>query len=411
MTDDYEVPPSRESGSSQSSTPYFFNKNIPATSAWLEGDPPGNRQFFRFGEGRRFVLESGDHVESPTLAYETWGSLNSDASNAVLICHALTGDSHLAGQQDDSHPTPGWWDDLVGPGKAIDTDSYFVVCSNVLGGCQGSTGPSSIDPVTQKRYGSRFPAVTIRDMVRAQERLTNHLGIQQWLSVIGGSMGGMQVLEWAVLFPDRLLSAVPIASSYAASPWQIAFSAIGRKVIALDPRWQGGDYYDAADDEGPHMGLAAARAVGMVSYRTDEVMEKRFARYLVDPHAIYGNWDRFRIESYLDYQGEKLARRFDANTYIVLNKAMDLHDLGRRPGGLEAAVERISVPVLCMSVTSDLLYPPRQQEEIRDVIVKLGGECDLVMIESPHGHDGFLLEPDQVGEAVAPFLAKVAEQG
>lgn len=408
MTDDHEVPAIREPGASQSSTPHSFSKNIPATGAWLEGDLPGNRQFFHLGEGRRFVLESGDHLECPTLAYETWGSLNADASNAVLVCHALTGDSHLAGHADASHPTPGWWDDLVGPGKAIDTDRYFVVCSNVLGGCQGSTGPSSIDPVTGKRYGSRFPAVTIRDMVRAQEKLTNHLGIRKWLSVIGGSMGGMQVLEWAVLFPDKLLSAVPIASSYSASPWQIAFSAIGRKVIALDPRWQGGDYYDAPDDEGPHIGLATARAVGMVSYRTDEVMEKRFARYLVDPHAIYGNWDRFRIESYLDYQGEKLARRFDANTYIVLNKAMDLHDLGRRPGGLEAAVKRIGVPVLCMSVTSDLLYPPRQQEEIRDIIVKLDGDCDLVMIDSPHGHDGFLLEPDRVGEAIAPFLAEAA---
>ncbi len=406
MTDDHEgFSVSKESGANQ---PHPYSKNIPATGAWLEGDPPGNRQFYHLGKGRKFVLESEHQLEDLTLAYETWGTLNADASNAVLVCHALTGDSHLAGPADTAHSTEGWWDDLVGPGKAIDTDRYFVVCSNVLGGCQGSTGPSSIEPATGKRYGSRFPPVTIRDMVRAQEKLTNHLGIQKWLSVIGGSMGGMQVLEWAVLFPDRLRSLVPIASSCAASPWQIAFSAIGRKVIALDPRWRGGNYYDAPNDEGPHMGLATARAVGMVSYRTDEEMEKRFARYLVDNNAIYGSWDRFSIESYLDHQGEKLARRFDANSYIVLNKAMDLHDIGgRRPRGLKDAMKKIGVPVLCMSVTSDLLYPPRQQEEIRDVIVEAGGDCELVMIESPHGHDGFLLEPEQVHKSLVPFLEQM----
>lgn len=409
MTDDFEeFSASRESEAGQSSQPNSFSNSIPATGAWLEGDPLGNRQFFNLGEGRKFVLESGDHLAGLTLAYETWGTLNADASNAVLICHALTGDSHLAGDADGiSHPTSGWWDDLVGPGKSLDTDRYFVVCSNVLGGCQGSTGPSSIDPVTGTRYGSRFPTVTIRDMVRAQEKLTNHIGIQKWLSVVGGSMGGMQVLEWAVLFPDRLRSLVPIASSCAASPWQIAFSAIGRKVIALDPCWRGGNYYDAPDGKGPHTGLAAARAVGMVSYRTDEVFQKRFSGHLVDPYANIKDL-RFQIESYLDYQGEKLARRFDANSYIVLNKAMDLHDLNRGDReGLKWAAKRIKVPVLCLSVTSDLLYPPHQQEQIRDVIVGAGGDCELVMIDSSHGHDGFLLEPEQVGKALAPFLEKV----
>ena len=387
-------------------------KDIPASGAWQPGDPPGNRQFFRFKDDRRFVLECGTNLADITVAYETWGTLNEAKSNAVLICHALTGDSHVAGDAGPGHPTPGWWNDIVGPGKAIDTDQYFVVGTNVLGGCQGTTGPSSVDPASGQPYGPDFPVVTIRDMVRVQEKLSDHLGIRQWFAVVGGSMGGMQVLEWAVMFPDRLRSAVTIASATAASPWQIAFSAIGRRAIALDPNWRQGRYYDAPNGDGPHDGLATARAIGMVSYRTDEVIDVRFARELVDPFSIFGHWDKFRIESYLDYQGDKLARRFDANSYILLNKAMDLHDLARhRPGGLEQTVARIAVPVLCMSINSDILYPPRQQLEIMQLINETGGQCELVEIDSPHGHDGFLLEPGQVGTALAEFLAKTDAAG
>ncbi len=384
-----------------------YGKGIPASGCWKEGDPAGNRQFFHFDKQRWFVLECGTHLEEITVAYETWGTLNEAKSNAILICHALTGDSHVAGEVGDGHPTPGWWNDIVGEGKAIDTNRYFVVATNVLGGCQGTTGPSSINPNTGQPYGPTFPVVTIRDMVRVQEKLSNHLGIKQWLSVIGGSMGGMQVLEWSVLFPDRLKSAIPIATACAASPWQIAFSTIGRRAVTLDPCWKGGDYYDAPDGQGPHAGLANARAIGMVSYRTDEILEFRFSRELVNPFNVLGHWDRFRIESYLDYQGEKLARRFDANSYILLNKAMDLHDLARhRPGGLDKVAARIQVPVLCLSINSDILYPPRQQKEIMDVINEVGGKCELLEIDSPYGHDSFLLEPRQVGSALVEFLEK-----
>lgn len=404
-----------------SAAPNIFSKNAPVTGAWQQGDPQGSRQFFEPADRRKFALESGEVLENFTLAYETWGTLNSNKSNAILVCHALTGDSHAAGCMTDGHTTSGWWNDVIGPGKAIDTDNFFVVCSNVLGGCQGSTGPSSINPVTQRHYGAQFPVLTIRDMVRAQEKLANNLGIEQWHSVIGGSMGGMQVLEWSILFPHRVKTAVSIASACSASPWQIAFSAIGRRIIALDPNWNGGDYYEPANREpadgepveresatglGPHAGLAIARAAGMISYRTDQVMEARFARDLVNPYLLYGPWDRFRIESYLDYQGDKLTYRFDANSYIVLNKAMDLHDIGRRPGNLKWAVPRIKMPVLCVSISSDLLYPPRQQEEMTQMINVNGGDCQLVSIDSPFGHDGFLLETEKIGLAIGEFLSK-----
>lgn len=394
-----------------------FSRNIPATGAWRQGDPPGNRKFFHFDDRRRFVLECGSQLDELTVAYETWGTLNESKSNAILICHALTGDSHVSGEAGAGHATPGWWSDVVGEGKAIDTDRYFVVGTNVLGGCQGTTGPSSINPGTGRPYGPDFPVVTIRDMVRVQEKLTNHLGIGRWLSIIGGSMGGMQVLEWSTMFPDRLKSAIPIATTCAASSWQIALSAIGRRVIVLDPCWNDGNYYDAGPRKGPrkgpHEGLAAARAIGMVSYRNAEIFEKRFPRKLVDPYKVFGKWDRFLIEGYLDHQGEKLVDRFDANSYILLNKAMDLHDLGGRhsgdyPDSLKQPAARIGVPVLCLSINSDILYPPRQQHEIVDVIRGAGGTCELVEIDSPHGHDGFLLEPEQVGSAVAEFLGKVA---
>ncbi len=408
--------PRKPKGAKSLSRPGYPNnlssRNIPASGAWKQGDPPGSRKFFRFGDQRRFVLECGTQLDELTVAYETWGTLNESKSNAILICHALTGDSHVAGDAVPGHAEPGWWRDVVGEGKAIDTNRYFVVCSNVLGGCQGTTGPSSIDPKTGLPYGLNFPVVTIRDMVRVQEKLTNHLGIDQWLSVIGGSMGGMQVLEWSVMFPDRLKSAIPIATTCAASSWQIALSAIGRRVIALDPRWNGGDYYSAPNGEGPHEGLAAARAVGMVSYRNDEILERRFARKLVDPHNIFGQWDKFLIEGWIGHHGEKLAYRFDANSYILLNKAMDLHNLGGRypgkhPKSLKQPAARIGVPVQCLSINSDILYPPRQQREIVNVINRAGGKCEFVEIDSPHGHDGFLLEPEKVGSAMAEFLERV----
>ena len=388
-----------------------FPAGLPATGAWQPGDPPGDRRFATVTGSRPFALEGGGRLDEVRVAYETWGELDSSGSNAVLVCHALTGDSHAAGASGSSHPTGGWWSDLIGPGKALDTDRYHVVCSNVLGGCQGTTGPADpdpsagLDPAAGRRYGARFPTVTVRDMVRVQARLADRLGIGRWLAVVGGSMGGMQVLEWAVMYPDRVRSILPLATSAAASSLQIAWSAIGRLAVVNDPAWGGGDYYD--QPAGPAMGLAIARQLAQVTYRSGEVFDQRFGRDLFDPENELGPWGRFQIESYLDHHGRKLVRRFDANTYLVLNRAMDLHDLGRGRGGIEAALARIGVPVLTASITSDRLYPPHQQDRLRDGVNAAGGDCRLVVIDSPQGHDGFLLETEKLEGPVAEFLEEI----
>ncbi|MEY2627224.1 MAG: homoserine O-acetyltransferase, partial [Actinomycetota bacterium] len=303
-------------------------RDYPASGAWRAGDPAGTRQFFSLPTDRAVALDVGSTLKGVTVAYETWGSLNADASNAVLLCHAWTGDSHAAGPADDGHPTPGWWEGLIGPGLAIDTNEYFVVCANVLGGCQGSTGPASPHPDDGRPYGSRFPVITIRDMVRAQARMADHLGVRVWHSVIGGSMGGMQVLEWAVMFPDRVRSVIPIATCAQASAQQIAWGAIGRRAIRLDPRWCGGDYYEAAPGDGPWEGLAIARMIAQVTFRSDNVFTEKFGRELADGNAEKSGidmWDRFEVERYLDHHGDKLVRRFDTNSYLTIGKAMDLH--------------------------------------------------------------------------------------
>ena len=389
------------------SHPRAFPDALPPTGAWRPGDPVGNRRFANITDHRPFALEGGRSLADVVLAYETWGVLDADGSNAVLVCHALTGDAHAAGRQGTGHATPGWWDDLIGPGKPLDTDRLFVVCANVLGGCQGSTGPASIDPGTSTPYGSRFPVVTTRDMVRAQSRLADQLGIARWLTVIGGSMGGMQVIEWAVMFPDRVRSFVSLASCMASSAQQIAWSAVGRTALALDPGWRGGDYYDAAPGDGPHKGLAIARAIAQITYRSDDVFQERFDRDLVDPLDAFRLWDRFQIESYLDYHGVKLVRRFDANSYLVLNKAMDLHDIARGRGGVNAAIARVQAPALVVSISSDTLYPPHLQRELHEALIAAGRRCEYHTIDSPQGHDGFLLEFDHIGPLVADFLAEI----
>jgi homoserine O-acetyltransferase len=381
---------------------------LPASGAWRPGDPPGARRFLTLAEDRPFVLEGGGRLRDITIAYESWGRLDDDGGNAILVCHALTGDAHVHGPSGPGQPTPGWWEDLVGPGRALDTDRYLVVCANVLGGCQGSTGPSSIEPGTDRPYGSRFPVVSIRDMVRTQAALADHLGVGRWLSVVGGSMGGMQVLEWAVMYPHRVRSIVPIASTAAATAQQVALSSVQRSTIALDPRWRGGDYYDAAPGEGPHQGLALARELAQITYRSDLVLGDRFGRAQLDPiDDSFTLWQRFQVESYLDYHGAKLARRFDANSYLAICRAMDLHDVGRGRGGVEAALRRVAVPTLTVSIDSDGLYLPYQQEELRDVLHGHGTPVEHVVVRSDHGHDGFLLECDQIGDALAPFLAQV----
>ena len=382
----------------------------PATGAWRVGDPVGHRRFLTIGDNHPFALDVGATLRDVTVAYETWGRLDERASNAVLLCHAWTGDSHAAGAAGAGHPTPGWWDGLIGPGRAIDTDRWFVVCANVLGGCQGSTGPSSPHPDDGAPYGSRFPVVTIRDMVRAQARLADHLGVRAWHSVVGGSMGGMQVLEWGIVFPDRVRSIMPIATCAQASAQQIAWGAIGRRAIRLDPRWRGGDYYDAEPGDGPHEGLEIARMVAQVTFRSDNVFTDRFGRELADPAPAgdsFGMWQRFEVERYLDYHGDKLVRRFDTNSYLAIGKAMDLHDVGRGRGGLEAAMRRIRVPTMTVGIWSDMLYPAYQQEQIRDLIRANGVRCDHLDIDSPHGHDAFLINLDQMAGPIERFLDSI----
>ena len=386
-----------------------MRQDYPATGAWRVGSPFGSRKFLDFQTDRPVALDSGKTLQQVTIAYESWGKLNSDKSNAILLCHAWTGDSHAAGSAQESQPAPGWWDGLVGSGCAIDTDKYFVVCTNSLGGCQGSTGPASPHPIDDKPYGSRFPVITVRDMVRAQVRVSDMLGIEVWHSVIGGSMGGMQVLEWGITFPHRVRTLVPIATCLQATAQQIAWGAIGRRSIRLDPKWNGGDYYDAEVGQGPWQGLAIARMVAQVTFRSDNVFTDRFGRELADMDADYnglGLWDKFEVENYLDHHGDKLIRRFDTNSYLIIGKAMDLHDIARGRGNLETAVSRITAPVLSVGISSDILYPTYQQKQIRDLINQTGGSCEYFEIDSPHGHDAFLINLDQVGRPVAEFLAR-----
>ena len=381
---------------------------LPASGAWRTGAPGGDRRFAMVAMGRPFVLEGGGLLREVTVAYETWGELDADGGNAVLVCHALTGDSHAAGRSGPGHPTDGWWDALIGSGRPLDTDRWFVVCANVLGGCQGTTGPSSIDPATDRPYGSSFPVVTVRDTVRTQAAVADQLGIDRWLAVVGGSMGGMQALEWGTMYPDRVRGVAAIATTAAASAWQIALSSVQRNAIVLDPGWRGGDYYDADPGDGPHMGLAVAREAAQISYRTEAVFEERFGRKQLDPlDDRFTMWQRFDVEGYLDYHGAKLARRFDANSYLAINRAMDLHDLGRGRGGVRRALARITAPVLTLAIDSDTLYPAYQQELIHDTVVAVGGDGTHIEIASPDGHDAFLLETEAMGEALVPFLTKI----
>jgi homoserine O-acetyltransferase len=380
---------------------------IPVTGAWREGDPLGRRRLATVVSGRPFHLEGGGVLHEITLAYETWGRLDARASNAVLVCHALTGDSHASAREGDGHSPTGWWEGMFGPGRALDPDRHFIVCVNVLGGCQGSTGPASLDPATGRPYGSTFPVVTIRDMVRTQALVADQLGIRRWLSVVGGSMGGMQALEWAVMFPERVRSLVALATTTAASAQQIAWSMTGRRAVALDPNFAGGDYYDRPPGQGPHRGLAVARQIAQIHYRTEEVFAARFGRELLDPLDGAGSFSldqRFDVEGYLDYQGSKLVRRFDANSYLRLNKAMDLHDLARGRGSTAAAVARITMPTMVMSIRSDALYPPYQQHELRDLLRAQGTRVGYYDIDSPDGHDAFLTETNQISPLVAGFL-------
>jgi homoserine O-acetyltransferase len=373
----------------------------PATGAWRPGDPPGRRQFVTLFEppDGPLELELGETLSPVVVAYETWGELDRATGNAVLIAHALTGDSHAAGPAGPGHRYPGWWDHSIGPGKDIDTNRWFVVCPNVLGGCQGTTGPSSPAP-DGRPYGSRFPTITIRDQVAVEAALADALGIERWAAVIGGSMGGMRALEWAVAHPDRLERAVVVACGAAASAEEIGLCSVQNEAIRADPAFRGGDYYDAAPGEGPHRGMGIARRIGHLSYRSEPELNTRFGRAPQPGEEAFGH-GRYAVESYLDHHADKLARRFDAGSYVVLSEAMNHHDVGRGRGGLAAALGSVRSKVSVAGIDSDRLYPLRLQQEL---VALLPGPPELTVISSMYGHDSFLIESDAVGAFIRAAL-------
>jgi len=342
-------------------------------------------------------------LEEATLAYETWGELDATGDNAVLVVHALTGDSHCSGGISEAYKRGGWWDEMIGPGRPIDTDEYFVVCSNVLGGCSGSTGPASIDPETGRPYGMRFPIVTIRDIVRAQKRLLDDLGVQRLKAVIGGSIGGQQALEWAVEYSDFMEKAVPIAATGALGPQGLGMSELGRRAIMADPLWRGGDYY--GEEKGPETGLAIARMAGMLTYQSAPGQWERFGRRPASRPALYEEFGgRFEIESYLHYQGQDLAGRFDANSYLYLTRAMDLYDVGAGYASQAEAYERMKAEVLFVGISSDWLFPATEVRAAAEQARIAGAEAYYEEIESLNGHDAFLKDWDELRAAVGPFL-------
>jgi len=373
----------------------------PATGAWREGDPAGNRQFISLGP---MTLERGGELPAVHVAYESFGTLNTSASNAILIVHALTGDSHVSGGPGSGHPTAGWWSGMVGPGKAIDTEQWFVVAPNILGGCQGTTGPSSTAP-DGSQWGARFPYVTIRDQVAVQLALSDELGIGRWAAVIGGSMGGMQALEWAVGNPERLDRVAVLAAPAQSSADSIASNSVQLEAIRMDASFAGGDYYDAADGEGPYQGLALARRMALLNYRSSTELNDRFERSWQSGLSPLGGGGRYAVESYLDFHGNKFTRRFDANSYITLVEAMSSHDVGRGRGGTAAALSRATAKALVLGIDSDRLFPVADQEV---VALHLPGNLDgdvPHVISSLFGHDGFLIEDRMVGAQVARLLA------
>ncbi|MFI5047122.1 MAG: homoserine O-acetyltransferase [Acidimicrobiia bacterium] len=372
---------------------------LPVTGAWREGDDPGRRQFLTV-DGP-YPLEAGGALPAVTVAYETWGTLAADRSNAVLVLHALTGDSHAAGPAGPGHGDVGWWDGTIGAGGAIDTDRWFVVCPNVLGGCQGTTGPSSVEAATGRPWGSRFPRTTIRDQVALEVALADALGIDRWHAVVGGSMGGMRVLEWAVGHRERVARAVVISVGAQASAEEIALCHVQIRAIRADPKWRGGDYYDAEPGDGPHVGMSIARGIGHISYRSELELAARFGRNRQLGEVPFDG-GRYAVESYLDYHGEKLARRFDANTYLVLSEAMNHHDVGRGRGGIEAALATITADVTIAGMSSDRLYPLRLQQELGELIPTASA---VEVVQTIAGHDGFLVESDAVGRVIARALA------
>ena len=366
------------------------------TGAWREGSAQGARLSMDIGPLR---LETGGALPQVTIAYETWGTLNPAGDNAIMVEHALTGDSHVTGRAGSGHLTPGWWEGLIGPGCALDTDHWFVVASNVIGGCQGTTGPSSQAP-DGRPWGSRFPFVTIRDQVAAEAALADRLGIHAWAAVLGGSMGGMRALEWAVTYPERVRRCIVLASSAYASAEQIAWCQPQLLAIRQDPDFAGGDYYSRP--RGPDLGLGLARRIAHVTYRSEPELDTRFGRAAQGDEQPLGGGGRYAVESYLDHHADTLAARFDANSYVVLTESMNSHDVGRGRGGVQAALERVTADLVVVAIDSDRLYPPRLSHEISQASARSG---PVHIVTSEHGHDGFLVEIGQVGEIVRESLS------
>lgn len=363
-------------------------------------------KYFTFAnQPEEFILESKEKLSPVTLAYETYGTLVPEKSNAILILHALSGDAHVAGlhKGDDK---PGWWDNMIGAGRAFDTEKYFVICSNVLGGCRGSTGPASCNPKTNKPYALDFPVITIGDMVAAQKALIDYLGIDKLLTVVGGSMGGMQALAWLIKYPDRLRSAIPIATALRHSPQQIAFDEVGRQAIMADPDWKSGNYYDG---KSPDRGLAVARMIGHITYMSDISMTEKFGRQKKDNKQPFKFTADFEVEGYLRYRGDNFVKRFDANSYLYITKAMDNFDASeKRP--LQEILYGKPLKVLAIAFKSDWLYPAYQSKEIVKACKHAGIETSFCEIDSTYGHDAFLLETKEETHLISHFLKSVSQK-
>ncbi len=365
------------------------------------------RDLFTDGSPLRFA--SGQLLGPIRVAYETYGTLNADASNAIFVCHALTGDAHAAGVHSESDRKAGWWDGFIGPGKGLDTNRYFVICANVLGGCQGTTGPGSVDPSTGRRFCLNFPFLTIRDVVTVHAELVKSLGVNRLLAVVGGSLGGMQVLEWAVRFPDQVKSAVVLASAPKLSAQGIAFNAVGRRAIYADPGFANGEYYDS---EGPRYGLALARMVAHITYLSEDSIELKFGRRLQDSdHFAYSmqKETEFQIESYLHYQGKRFVQRFDANSYLYLTRMMDYFDLSDGFASLPDALAQTKARFLVASYDTDWLFPTSQSRELVSALMKVRRHVSFVELRCPFGHDSFLIDLEPLAALVSPFLDRSFE--
>ncbi len=356
------------------------------------------KQFTFAGPDDEFVLESGENLGSVTLAYKTYGALDEKKSNAILVLHALSGDAHVAGLS--KKGAVGWWDNFVGPGKGIDTNKYFVICSNVLGGCKGSTGPSSINPRTGNPYALDFPLITIGDMVNAQRRLIDHLGVDKLLAVIGGSMGGMQVLQWMVAYPGRIRAAIPIATTMKHTPQQIAFNEVGRQAVMADPNWRNGNYYGG---RAPAKGLAVARMIGHITYMSDVSMSEKFGRRVRADREPFKFSADFEVEGYLRYRGDNFVKRFDANSYLYITKAIDYFNL-LNGHSLDSVFKGLAAKVLVVGFQSDWLYPVYQSKEIVKACKVAGVDASYCELSSTYGHDAFLLETEQEARLVGHFL-------